>query len=606
MKRLIRDTVVVIAIASATVMTAKADWEFNTQPDAYPYKFGPSKLVPKWGETNVGEWTFNYEGVLEKAKAEGKYTLLLFAGFWWCPHCQALDQILVRDEFKNYVARKGYYLGALDFPCRDGHSMWTWLWDPAYREANGIGDWTPKQIADEYVKRFEFQDLMHAPNGEKTVNNNVLVEISADGSKTNLAVYAENPKTVYRRIGYPTIVVISPDGKEVGRFDYNMTTDPEKGLDYVIENIETVIAAGRSTLFAKPGVGGIEGSTAQVYDAVLVGSNGGPVGIVTFKTSKRNRLSGIIKVTGHVKMADGRKITLKGTAEGDEGEVIRLVKSGSAVSVTVLIGAEGVGGYYSDGKISYLVQGARNPFKGTDAAAKARAGALKRGFWTFSLMNEGHGRTPLANGYSSFSVSTAVVNGKVKIAGFLGDGSRVSVSSQVLMGEEGKVLVPVIGKKGAFSMMLEFDNWELSAIRGVSGWSSVKTSAKWLPYAAFGGTLGAGTVPDTMYLRLSDFDSSAGIDGMAIAVSPVNDAVVSNGRKWKGTKGVSDFNVTYYQKDGTFKGSFNVYVKRGELVRKLKAKVSGVVVDGVPHGTAVIMNKFSWPVELAGLCGGGC
>ena len=449
---------------------------------------------------------------------------------------------------------------------------------------------------------------MHAPEGEKTVNNNVLVEISADGSKTNLAVYAENPTTVYRRIGYPTIVVISPDGNEVGRFDYNLATAPEDGLDYVIGNIETIIAAGRSTLFAKPGASGIEGSTAQVYDAVLMGSNGGPVGTMTFKTAKRNRLSGVIKVTGNVKMADGRKITLKGTAEGGDGEVIRLVKNGSAFSAKVLIGAEGVGGYCSDGETTYLVQGARNPFKGTDAAAKARAGTLKRGFWTFSLMNEGLGHTPLADGYSSFSVSTAstAVNGKVKIVGFLGDGSRVSVSSQVLMGEGGKVLVPVIGKKGAFSLMLEFDNWALSAIRGVSGWSSVKTSAKWLPFAILGAAPGAGTIPDTMYLRLSDFDSSAEIDGMAIAVSPVNDTVVSNGKKWTGTKGVSDFKVTYYPKDGTFKGSFNVYVKRGELVRKLKAKVSGVVVDGVPYGTAVVMNKISWPVQLAGLCGGGC
>lgn len=590
------------AFVLAAVTTANADWAFSSRPDAYPYKFGPSVLVPKWSETNVGEWTFNYEGALAKAKAEGKYTLLLFAGFWWCPYCQALDDILVKDAFKSYVAEQGYYLAALDFPYRDGHSMWTWLWDPAYRAANGIGDWTPQQIADEYVKRFEFQDLMHAPNGATTTNNNVLVEISADGSTTNLAVYAENPTTVYRRIGFPTIVVIAPDGKEAGRFDYYLTKGFKGGLAYVIEHIETIRAAGRSDLFANPGAGGVEGVAAQKYDAVLVDSNGGLVGTATFRTAKRSALSGIINVTGSVQMADGRKITLKGTASGAEGEVIGLKKNGSSTVATVMIGAEGVAGSYSDGETNYLVQGARDPFKGRDANAKARADTLKRGTWTFALMNEGNTGAPLANGYSSFSASTLAM-GKVKIVGSLGDGSRVSASAQMLMGEGGKVLVPVIGKKGAFSMMLEFVNWELTAIKGVSGWKSATASAKWSPYAVLGATPGTGTTPDTMYLRLGDFSSSAEIDGMAIAVSPVNDAVISNGRKWTGTKGVSDLNVTFYQKDGTFRGSFTVYVKNGERVRKQKAKASGVVVGGVPYGAAVIMRKASWPIKLAGTRG---
>ena len=251
------------------------------------------------------------------------------------------------------------------------------------------------------------------------------------------------------------------------------------------------------------------------------------------------------------------------------------------------------------------MQGARNPFKGRDAAAKARASTLKSGFWTFALMNAGASSGNLAEGYSSFSAS-ATAKGKVKVVGFFGDGSRVSASAQMLMGEGGKVLVPVIGKKGAFSMILEFDNWELTAIKGVSGWKSATASAKWSPYAVLGAAHGAGTTPDTMYLRLGDFDSSMEIDGMPIAVSPANDAVMANGRKWTGTKGVSDLKVTLNPKDGTFKGSFNVYVKHGELVRKVKAKVMGVVVDGVPYGTAVIKDKASWSVKFAGLCGGGC
>ena len=92
------------ALLSSIVMTARADWAFSAQPNSYPYDFGPSAIVPKWREVKAGEWTFNYEGALAKAKAEGRYTLLLFAGQWWCPHCQALERdVLLTDGFKNYV-----------------------------------------------------------------------------------------------------------------------------------------------------------------------------------------------------------------------------------------------------------------------------------------------------------------------------------------------------------------------------------------------------------------------------------------------------------------------------------------------------------------------
>lgn len=61
-KSLIRDTVFVIALITAIMMTVKADWEFNTQPDDYPYKFETSMLVPKWG-MNVGACVLKSAGL---------------------------------------------------------------------------------------------------------------------------------------------------------------------------------------------------------------------------------------------------------------------------------------------------------------------------------------------------------------------------------------------------------------------------------------------------------------------------------------------------------------------------------------------------------------
>ena len=71
----------VVCFLPVCSMTVKADWAPDFKPGT-PYNFGPSALVPKWSEVNAGEWTFNYEGALAKAKAEGKYTLLLFAGLF--------------------------------------------------------------------------------------------------------------------------------------------------------------------------------------------------------------------------------------------------------------------------------------------------------------------------------------------------------------------------------------------------------------------------------------------------------------------------------------------------------------------------------------------
>ncbi len=590
----------VFAIMLACAMTVKADWAPDFKPGT-PYNFGPSALVPKWSAVNPGEWTFNYEGALAKAKAEGKYTLLLFAGMWWCPHCQSLEaNVLQKNAFKQYVAERGYYLAALDFPYRDGHTMWTWLWDPAYRAANGIGDWTPQQIADEYVKRFEFQNLMHSEGSATTTNNNILVEISADGMTTNLAVYAANPTTVYRRVGYPTIIVIDSEGNEAGRFSYSMRTDPAVGLSYVIDEIEAIRTGGSSDLFVKPGVGGVEGAAAQTYDSVLTDASGVPMGVATFKTARKAR-TGAIKVTGRIQISGGRATTLTGVTDGTEGERILLSKTGSQVTASVTIGTDGLVGSYNDGTATYTVQGARNPFRAKDAAATARAATFQKNFWTFALANAGDG----GSGYSAFSVAT-VTKGKVKVTGYLGDGSKVMVSAQALFGENGKVLVPVIGKNRVFSMLLEFDNWKLSAVKGVSGWKTTKSAGVWSPDAIFSVNSGAGVVPETMYLQLEGFSSAAGVGGKQVVVSPVDDAVISNGRKWAGTKGISDLNVTFVQKNGTFKGSFSIYVTDGTRPRKLRVNVSGAVVNGVPYGTAVIRNVATWALKLAGSCGGGC
>ena len=101
-----------------------------------------------------------------------------------------------------------------------------------------------------------------------------------------------------------------------------------------------------------------------------------------------------------------------------------------------------------------------------------------------------------------------------------------------------------------------------------------------------------------MYLQIEGFNPAAGLGGKAVAVSPVGDAVASNGRTWTGTKGVTDLKVTFNQEDGTFKGAFYVSVTEGGRSKRLRAAVNGVVVNGVPHGTAVMRNVGAWAVKF--------
>ena len=65
----------------------------------------------------------------------------------------------------------------------------------------------------------------------------------------------------------------------------------------------------------------------------------------------------------------------------------------------------------------------------------------------------------------------------------------------------------------------------------------------------------------------------------------------------------SGLKLTYAAKTGTFKGGFTLYADVGTeakpKLKKYKATVTGVVVDGVGYGQAVLKNPaMSWPIEV--------
>ena len=118
-----------------------------------------------------GEWLTDFTKAQEKAKTEKKLVLLDFTGSDWCAPCKLLHKdVLTSKEFVEF-AKENLVLVEVDFPMRKPQS-------PELQRANK-----------------ELQRKFKVP-------------------------------------GYPTLVVVNGDGKELGRLDYNPSF---KASDYIAQ-----------------------------------------------------------------------------------------------------------------------------------------------------------------------------------------------------------------------------------------------------------------------------------------------------------------------------------------------------------------------------------
>ena len=141
---------------------------------AYEYNVTPSAIRPRWSGAKAGEWTFDREAAFANAKRDGKYTIVMFTGSWWCPYCQTCEaKVLTSKAWADYVAENGYYLVECDYPYRfpvpegqewkgtsplgDGWGFQCWLYDAGYLAENGLtADEGLAAIQDMY----DYQDAM--------------------------------------------------------------------------------------------------------------------------------------------------------------------------------------------------------------------------------------------------------------------------------------------------------------------------------------------------------------------------------------------------------------------------------------------------------------
>ena len=343
------------------------------------------------------------------------------------------------------------------------------------------------------------------------------------------------------------------------------------------------------------------------------------VGSVTVKVAKK------AKVTATVQLPDGsgskalKKFSYAGTL-GENGSVeLSCKKNGGTMSVT--IGAKALSGTVAQGGETYAINGRL----GTKEELSSVDSLLDKKVWSIALHTPSNGVPhALVNGYSALTV-TGGKKGKVKVSGFLADGTKVSVSAQGTVFDS-CVIVPVNaalykGKAGGFSLKLKIED-EKFEVGNVSGWTAVvdgkPVTVKWdaVPASAKS-DIGSGAA---FHMDAADIPFDV-VPPSADGTSTLPDGVKvdSVGGKWSlpkagkvaFTKDKSDLDVSkfgenpaglklsYAAKTGAFKGSFSLYRQTapGKL-KKEKATVNGVVVNGVGYGSAVIKKTGSMPVTV--------
>jgi thioredoxin-related protein len=121
------------------------------------------------------DWGTDYKAALAQAKSQNKLVLLDFTGSDWCGYCKLLDkEVLSQQSFKDF-ADKNYVAVTLDYPHNTPQSD------------------AVKQQNDDLAKQFNIE-------------------------------------------GFPTLIVLSPDGKEIGR---QVGYEPGSGPDAVMSKLKS-------------------------------------------------------------------------------------------------------------------------------------------------------------------------------------------------------------------------------------------------------------------------------------------------------------------------------------------------------------------------------
>ncbi len=565
-------------------------------------------------DTKPGVWTLAVEDAISKAKANGKYTILMNTGSWWCPYCQTLEElVLTSDAWKSYVAENGFYLAMMDFPYRthvsedqtwksyhpelgDGWGFKCWLMNPVYLSEIGL---SPDEGLAAIMSEYEMQAGYAL----------------ASGAPITIKRWDTQQDFTYNKLGYPTLIVIGPDGKVAGRGGFPWwnagSVTQREAQEYVIQMLERIIV-GECEICQDEAHSVVDVSKSHKYNGWLVGSDGALAGTLDIWTSRYNGRTKSIKARVKAAIA-GSKISFRSVEVpvpgclvcGDDVTLgtVEVEKDGCRAVIT--IGADGLTGSFSQGDESFTVKGGCNLFNERDAQSRAIAAACPVGTWSIVIKNaEAEMPSPFARGYGVLAMEVKPT-GRVRFSGVMGDGTRVSYSSQIVLGSDGIACAPfaarLYGNKGGLSFAVWFKDGKLFSVESVSKWVAAGRN----PFDAAVDvqstmSAGIGVVPAEMDLVIKD--SPEEISGQPLSDDQSSDIVNVSGKRWSGTD-VTNFKASCTGRSGLLNGSmtFRVLNDRG-VEKKVRGTFKGIVMGGAGYGTVIVKGVGTWAVKIAA-CG---
>ena len=569
---------------------------------AFEYDVRKPAIKPQFIGAESGIWTLDWETALTKAQSEGKYTLVLFTGSWWCPYCHMIeDLVLTSDAWRKYVQEKGFYLAELDYPYRyavpedqewksyypaasEGWGFKCWLMNPNYLAENGI---TAKDGLQNIEKEYRYQGEMSLPGAEQYT----------------MKTWDTAGEITYGRIAYACIVVIGPAGAELGRVDFpwNRKTQvtASEAQEFEIQSIEKILN-GKCELCTVPANGVPDTTAASQYNGWIADESGGTVGTINFKIARQKAGNGKVRVSGSVIMG-GHKTSFTSVAIDSFDAPVVFTHGGMTASIK--FGKENlVGTITVDDSATYTISGGKNVFKSKDAGAKALAAKSPKGTWNLVLKSVDSTVSPFAGGYGTLGV-TMKANGDVLVKGTLGDGTKVSTRAQVIAGENGLYCVPIRAdmykKCGGIGFVLWFKDGRLFSIADESEWVAASRNGSFSTAIKVMHTLssGYGELPDEVDLILGGINGETTINGNKIIGDPTFDIVMISGTKWTGSE-ITHFTAKHSAKTGEMNGSLTFLTGDPNRPRKVRAQFYGTTMGGSGYGTLVIKNVGSWPVGL--------
>ena len=347
-------------------------------------------------------------------------------------------------------------------------------------------------------------------------------------------------------------------------------------------------------------------ATASVYDGYIFDAASNVVGILQVKRAKYDAKKDRAKVTASVTMVGGKKVSYAG-GEWHEGSAsVTLSAKNDPRRLTVVLGVRGMTGTYG----TYGVDGSVNSFSSKDPATKADGNAVLKGVM-------GKGALALAipsdAGWGGLSVNIKA-KGKAKVSGTLADGTRVSVSSQLLIGETSCCLPVVYAKKqtrlafaiwftrdGTPTDLMGLEDVKLSSVGGLAAGATFAVDSDAM-VAVLGGALQVDYLPNgfTVAQAGSKWIVQDGAKSGKVAEDKGTHEWTVTSENWAALK------LSYATKTGLFKGSFKAYLRQSNGKPKAVAvKVSGVVVDGIGYGAATVSKKAAAVMIGAGQAIGG-